>query len=759
MKKSITQQIIDAYGRVFAPCRSLVLALVLLLTVVSCYGLTQLKFDDDVIKLFVGRESNDLGIATRTDQAVLVMLEADELFTPQSLKILWETSEELKQVEGVVGVVSLYDLRTPKKIGRRRTFSRVIPPPDAELDRISRAKQEAIKHPMAREQLISADGNETLIVLEVDSELTTSRQLKALLNRIDEVLVSNTRDSSVTTTLTGVPAIRVELAESTVRDELVFNVAGPLVAIAIAFVIFRRKASVVIVVLGAVTGVVWTIGVMGLIGEAINPINAVVAPLALTIGLTDSVHMLMHMREDRLNGKSRLDAATHSISTVGFPSAMTSITSAVGFVSLGIAELDVLAKFGLSSALAVVLAFISVMTVVPLLGSSFLGDHIQLRKKTVNQDAVVHDPWHIRIVALAVEHRRVVLFMSVIVTATALYIGIGVRTDPRVVNGLPTSGSVRSAFQEVEQKFGGSLPLVVTVSWGEDTEPSAAEVYAAISDVHQLVEGYAITGPPLSLVNLYQSMSQKDRKPKSLFQQLAKVPAEQRKIFFDRDAREALVVARAQDAGGRAINAMITELEDQFVLLGSEHPGFQFKMGDTVLEGIRATTFIVQDLGKSLLLAVPLTLVVIVIALRSFRSGVVALLPNIFPMAALAATMVILGQSITLTGAAVFVMCFGIAVDDTIHAITAFDRRRAAGESIPHAIVNAYRDLGDAVLSTTAILIGGLGVVMLGQSHFTRMFGAMFCIGLVWAVIGDLFILPAVLACVSKRDAKLTDAD
>ena len=64
---------------------------------------------------------------------------------------------------------------------------------------------------------------------------------------------------------------------------------------------------------------------------------------------------------------------------------------------------------------------------------------------------------------------------------------------------------------------------MTTVEWTADLEPTAEQVYAAIADAHHTLEGKSITGPPLSLVNLYQSMAQKDQNPKSLFQQVSKV--------------------------------------------------------------------------------------------------------------------------------------------------------------------------------------------------------------------------------------------
>lgn len=751
MKRSITQTVIDAYAGFFERHSLLVLIFVLATTLISGYGLTRLRFDDDIVSLLMEKNEGDAAenadIQSRTDHALLVMLEADEIFTPEALQVLWKVTEGIKEVDGVVGVASLYDLRTPKKIGRRTTVSRVMPPPDADLERISRAREIAVNHPMARQQLISEDGKEALIALELDPQVLSSQQIRPVLDQINEILSDATKETSVQATLTGVPAIRIEMADATIRDELIFNIAGPLVAVLIAFLIFRRVASVFIVVIGALMGVVWTIGILGLLGVTINPINAVVSPLALTIGLTDCVHMLLHVREHRARGDGRRPAVVKSIPTVGFPSALTSITSAVGFVSLGIAELDVLAKFGLCSALAVVVVFVSVMTIVPLLAGSFLGDYLVSAKQAPEELSQSRSHWCTQLVSFIVDHRVAALIGSLLITAGALYVGVQVQTDPRVVNGLPTEGTTRKALLKIEEQFGGTLPLVTTVRWDADSPPTAEEIYLAIADAHSVLSDRAITGPPLSLVNLYEALPERDHTPKALFQMLAKVPEKERKTVFDTELGRSLILSRCEDAGGLPIDGLLTDLEHDFAELENEHPGFRFQIAQTSIQGIRNANQIVADLIKSMLLAIPLTLGVVMLALQSFKAGVIAFLPNVFPMAALAATMVIAGQTITLTGAAVFVMCFGIAVDDTIHTITSFNKKLLAGQSRRDAIVNTYTELGGAVLSTTAILCGGLGVVMLGASYFTRMFGVMFCIGLIWALIGDLFMLPAILAC------------
>lgn len=751
MRKSLTQTVIDAYAAFFERHRSIVLLFIVAMTLACLYGITRTQFDDDIIKLLVPRESisteGDVEIGERTDRGLLVMLKADDLFTPESLRVIQETGEQLKELDHVLGVVSLYDLRTPKRVGRRRTFSRVVPPPDADPARLEKARQLVMDHPMAQEQLISADGLKTLMLLEVSPELKTSAQIALLVKEINQVVARTTEGTAVAGVATGVPAIRVEMAHTLVRDQVVFNVAGPLVAILIAYVMFRQAASVFIVLAGAGMGVIWTLGLLGLIGIPINPVNAVIAPLALTIGLTDSVHLLIHFRSDRAQGADRLHAAVAAISTVGFPSALTSLTSAVGFASMGIAELEVLAEFSLCSALAVVVAFVSVMTIVPTLASSWMGKHVELPADAPTTEMPPKTKWHTHLVTFVVDHSVAVLVLSLLATGWAFYVATDLAVDPRIANGLPTSGAPRAAYQSIDGSFGGALPFVVTVRWDDATGVSADEVYNAIADAHAAVAEEPVLGPPVSLENVYQSMAKKDQNPKSLFQFLAKIPQEQLNNIFDREHHQAMVLARCRDAGGAPIRGMLDNLTGKLADLEDAHPGFTFSIPDTAVQGIANSTYVVTDLAKSLLLAVPVTLGVLMLALRSIKAGVIALLPNVFPMVALAATIVLSGQSVTLTGAAVFVMCFGIAVDDTIHTISAFKRYHEAGYSVRDAIIQSYRDLGDAVIATTVILIGGLAVVMLGQSYMTRSFGMAFCIGLFWAVVGDLIILPAVLAC------------
>jgi len=137
---------------------------------------------------------------------------------------------------------------------------------------------------------------------------------------------------------------------------------------------------------------------------------------------------------------------------------------------------------------------------------------------------------------------------------------------------------------------------------------------------------------------------------------------------------------------------------------------------------------------------------VLSIAFRSLLVGLLSILPNAFPLVVAAAVLQVLDLELQMVSALAFSVCLGIAVDDTIHFLTRFKRelREGAG-SVREAAVNAIIGVGRALLVTTAVLLGGFGVMLLSDIPTTQLFAKICCLGLLSALIGDLLFLPALL--------------
>ena len=99
----------------------------------------------------------------------------------------------------------------------------------------------------------------------------------------------------------------------------------------------------------------------------------------------------------------------------------------------------------------------------------------------------------------------------------------------------------------------------------------------------------------------------------------------------------------------------------------------------------------------------------------------------------------------------VFSIALGIAVDDTIHLLSGFERARREGRDVTAALSRSVAGVGRAIVTTTLLLTAGFGTLLLSGLPGTRLFGALACLALVLALVGDLLLLPAMILAVFGR--------
>ena len=155
---------------------------------------------------------------------------------------------------------------------------------------------------------------------------------------------------------------------------------------------------------------------------------------------------------------------------------------------------------------------------------------------------------------------------------------------------------------------------------------------------------------------------------------------------------------------------------------------------------------LLNDLIKSFLSAVALVSVVMIVLQRSPIAGLVAMIPNVFPMVLLFGITSGLGMAIDIGTVMTASVALGIAVDDTLHFLTWFNREHSETGDHKAGVRLAFRHCAKAMLQTT--LICSMGLVIYSFSWFmpTRRFSWMMVSLLMAAVIGDLVFLPSILA-------------
>lgn len=735
-------------GVFLAHHRRTVWCLILLLSIPPVCGLTGFSIFESRYGRWVSDEQSQVLQEVRETFAnrfsgfpVILVLECDDFFQPERIEALHRTAaiveEEFAKIEGDGRTFWIGSLPQVTLFGTSPLL-----PKDLETSEEAQAAAEVIaRHPLVEGQLLSADGRTMLIGL-LDSDRKANEKIR---QRATDVLST----VGIECRLTGPVPLWRAYRDAFKRDHEKIVLIAAAIVVVLALFIFRGLPAIIVSCSGPAVGCFWTLGWLELLGQANNDLAEIIVPvMILMVGFTDGVHLVVHIRQQRLKDSaegravkdSQIQAAASAIEHVGGACLLTSLTTAIGFGSLLMAESEIIQGFGRACSIGVLIAFVAAMLVIPVMSSSWIGRRIHVgTDRDVVQRGMRRLDW---LIDFVIRRSRFVVFFGVLITAGLAVVSFSLEPDDRVGHRTPHASEAYQAMQHVDSALGGIRPMRVVVNWQDDV--SNESLWQVLSEVESLIESEPEIGRPLSIRDALSLAPGVDGSAKLGLTSL--LPDDLSRQFWRPDINQAQVIARVQDLGMAHYRPILDRIEAEFSAIATAHPEFQIKLtGEAIIEG-QAIQQVVQELFYSLALAAVIIFVVITIAVRSIRFGLLSLIPNIFPLVATGAMRASIDTSLDVASACSFAICLGIAVDDTIHFLMRFRHEREQGHDVETSIRQTFVTVGSALVMTTVVMVAGIGSVMTSelQTHF--LFASMACVTIGSALLGDLIILPALLA-------------
>ncbi len=729
--------------------------LVATITLVSLVGIAKLRFDDDHLSIIRAQDESFRNLLRSfetfgsEERDFLVVVSGDDLLTRAPFDALRRLDNELRRVEGLAVVISLFDARRPMKPGQ--LLAPVVPNAIVDEAHRDRIRDRLLAHPLVAGRLLSDDAETALFFATVDgNDPIEVEHAEALRDSIRRAIVDAALPSDIDARITGLPAIRADIVNALVRNQALYAAIGVAVALLAALLIYRRIGAVAALGLGPGLGVIWTFGLMGLGGQTINVVNSAVLPALLAIGLSDSLHINERVVLARRQGRSSNDAMTTALHDLIVPCALTSVTTAIGFGSLVVSDLALVRAFGATCALGTIAVFVA--TILATAATANLSSGSRLLSEMGRPDAA-------RIIAFMTRRARLIVTAASVLCVSLIVVALGLRPDTRMRENLPLGSESELAMELLDREFGGGSFARGVVRWPEAVElesPRLAEVLQAMESVIEEAAGGSAAGRTLSVRDVVHAVS---GAPTVAIRKSALAFAPRhivRRLITER-GRSAVVQFPVEDLGTRANAPLFSRIEQGFADLQTSHPGFEISLtGLHVVQG-HNTDRLVNTLVHSLVLAVPLMLVVVAIGLRSVRLTVAAILPNLLPPALLAAGLVVSGTPLDLTAVIALTVALGIGIDDTIHFLAHYQKARARGLTLDAALGATWSRLFAIVITTTILLVVAFGATVLGDFEPIRRFGVLLCCALIAALIADLFVLPACVAVAYVNEHGLED--
>ena len=623
-----------------------------------------------------------------------------------------------------------------------------LPRSDASPRQMEQARRRTLENPLAVGQLISDDSKTLVILLLIDwFHVTTDESITSDLRAAATAAAAAVPGADVEFQVTGRAPLRLMMIHNHSRDALRYQLIGYSIMVVSALVLFRGIAAVTIVAVAPAMGVFWTMGLLNYFEFRNNPFNDVIVPVLVSlVGLTDAVHMMVEIRNQRAAGLNVRDAYRRGVARVGLACALTSLTTAIAFASLVWAHHEIVRQFGLCCVLGVACTLVSVLTVVPLGCRSPLGRrlHVGLGKSLVDGQLRRIGP----VVAWGLQNDRRAAWTAIGLTALLTAVCSLLTPDEKLYSGLSETGEAARALRHLDRSLGGLEYAQVRVAWDKSAEEG--ELLEVLDEVDEALVSQPLLGRPLGIRQLLKSLPG-EGDPAERMTLLELLPAELKRAFYTPERREAHVQFRVQDIGIARYGPVFEEIEAALAQIAGRHPDFQLEMRGGAVWRWQNVYRIVTDLAASLGTASIVIWLILTVVYRSVRIGLISIIPNVFPLVATGATLVLAGQYLELVTVCVFTICIGIAVDDTIHFLTRYAEENSAGGEHSEVIRRAFTGVGSALLMTTIVLVAGMLTAVFGDARDARLFGAMGALTLSTALFADIVFLPALLSRFAKK--------
>lgn len=579
--------------------------------------------------------------------------------------------------------------------------------------------------PLLEGVLWNADGTVAVVQGRLPTDMNHDAGRRSLVPSLTEEIEEI--DPAHRWVLSGTPVLRAQIPELLEVDQTVLLGGGILLFFVLLFAFFRHVGIVFIALAAVAPAYVVTLAVMALTDHPVTILTSFIPIVILVVGICDTTHILEHWRRARGKGVGPAEAVGETFEGLAVSCFFTSVTTALGFASLAATGIGIVSDFGLFTALAVMTTFLFMVTVLPALLARVRAQPPAPREAAAPARVVVR-------FARGVLHRRTrwVIPAFAAVGLASLALGSTLQIQTYLVDDLKEDATIMQDLRWVEEAGFGLFQTNLFI------RADAADLLEA--EMVDWMERFQAEVASESLVlGSYGLPDARRSSPIPLARVADRIPSWMYRP--DRDATQ--VVVTVVDAGSSATLAFLDRMDAY--LAANPPPAGTAELTGTVRMAHSFSSHVLRSFGPSILLALALIWGVMSLLFRSVRTGLLAMVPNVFPLVVLSGVMALLGVALKPSTILVFSIAFGIAVDDSIHLMTRFRHLLSQGATDRSALDGALGETGPALVMSTVVVAAGFSLLLLSQFELLYLLGLLTAVTAVSALAADLLIFPALI--------------
>lgn len=592
-----------------------------------------------------------------------------------------------------------------------------------------------------------SDGDQTIEVAEI-AQFVKALKASTELKHPDHTLY-----------LTGVVMLN-DAFQTAANEDAATLVPAMFIAIIIMIgVLMRSFYAALSTLIIIATTIAATMGFAGWTGHFLSVSTVNVPTMVMTLAVADCVHLIASWFQFMRQGESKEQALHNALTLNVMPIIITSVTTSIGFLTLNFSDVPILADLGNLTAMGVMLACLLALTLLPALLLI-----LPIKPPAQRESSANH--YVNRLSHFVVKHYRRILPYSAIVFVASMALTSTNQLNDIAIKYFSTDNAFRQAADYQSDHMSGLASIDFAIHTNEISGINQPEVLVSVLALTEWLRAQPEVDHVSSITDIYKKLNKNLNYDDPDYYTLpldGELAAQYLLLFemslpygldlnnqIDVDKGATRISVTLQNLGSKELTAFE---ERALAFIKNVNPDLRVVASSPALMFAHIGETNMQSMLKGSLVALALISFLLIFALKSFKLGLVSLVPNLLPAALGFGVWALISGQINMALSVVLSMTLGIIVDDTVHFLSKFNHARKEGKNTEEAVKYAFQTIGKALMVTTTVLSIGFGILSLSNFALNSDMGLLTAIILIGALVIDLLFLPAFLLVLGKRSA------
>jgi predicted RND superfamily exporter protein len=713
--------------------------------------------------MLYNRVKKDFGIY---DLIVVGIVDEQGIFRPESLERVSRAISEILKIKGVIieDVVSLTTTDNVKSSGGLldiHPVMREIPRTSKAIDQI---RNDIADNPFLYEKIASADGTAVALYVPIqkkDMSYRIARQIQAIMDR--ELLKGQTYH------LAGLP-----VAEDTFGHEMFIQmgVVAPLafmVIMILVFLLFRKVGFLLPIGMDAMFAVIWAMGLLIGTGNTVHIMSSMIPVFLMPIAILDDIHILSEFFDRYKVVADKRRALLEGMQPLYRPMLFTSLTSAVGFASLSLADIPPVRVFGLFVAFGIMAAWLFSMTMVPAVISLMSDEKLKrVLPKEGGDSASIFDRVLRPIGRFAFSRARTVLVLGLLLLALGVSGVMKIQINDNPVKWFKEGHPMRVADTVMNRLFGGTYMAYVVAEGKAPGTINRPEVVGYLDGLQARLEANSLVGKTSSVADIvkrinlvlhdnqksyYKVPDSKEATGQFLFLFQTTGDPNDLDNFVDKEARQANIWIQMKGGDNQQMANVESELET-FIRTNPPPDGISLHWSGLTYINKVWQDLMVFGMLKAILGSFLVVFLLMIVEFRSLTLGLLSMVPLSVSILLSYGLVGWLGKDYDMPIAVCSSLSLGLGIDFAIHFLQRFRSHYAESKNLEETNQYMFGEPGRAIARNAVVIsLGFLPLVLSSLTPYVTV-GLFFALLMAFSTISTLFLLPAALRIVGPRILK-----